>query len=50
LELVVKPVDKFLEPGGETTVKIRVKDWNNKSIANAEVALLVVDESVLAVR
>lgn len=38
----------MIEPGGETSVKVKVYDSNNAPIAGAEVALIVVDESVLA--
>jgi hypothetical protein len=44
----VKPFDSLLEPGGETSVKVKVYDSNNTPVPGAEVALIVVDESVLA--
>ena len=37
-----------LAPGGKTTVNVNVKDNNGRAVANSEVALVVVDESVLA--
>jgi uncharacterized protein YfaS (alpha-2-macroglobulin family) len=42
------PQDKALEPGGETTVNVEVKDAANRPVSNSEVAVVVVDESVLA--
>ena len=49
-KLAVKatPRDKALEPGGETTVDVDLRDATGKPVANAEVAVVVVDESVLA--
>ena len=41
-------VDKTLAPGGSTKVNIAVKDNRGEPVANSEVALVVVDESVLA--
>ncbi|MFT3745575.1 MAG: alpha-2-macroglobulin family protein [Pyrinomonadaceae bacterium] len=43
-----EPVDKTLVPGGETKVNIEVKDHSGEPVANSEVAVVVVDESVLA--
>ncbi len=43
-----EPVDKTLVPGGETKVNIEVKDNRGEPVANSEVAVIVVDESVLA--
>ncbi len=48
--VAVKPVDELLEPGGETMVKVKVMDQQKKPASSVEVALLVVDESVLAIR
>ncbi|HEV7700904.1 MAG TPA: DUF6049 family protein, partial [Pyrinomonadaceae bacterium] len=42
------PVDKTLAPGGETKVNVEVKDNRGEPVANSEVAVVVVDESVLA--
>ncbi|HUF04876.1 MAG TPA: alpha-2-macroglobulin family protein [Aridibacter sp.] len=49
-ELTVEatPKDTTLVPGGETTVDVSVKDFRGEPVANSEVALVVVDESVLA--
>ena len=37
-----------LIPGGETFVKVEVHDANNKPVKDAEVAVVVVDEAILA--
>ena len=43
-----EPVDRTLVPGGETKVNIQVTDNRGEPVANSEVAVVVVDESVLA--
>jgi alpha-2-macroglobulin len=48
LNVTAEPVAKNLEPGGETTVNVEVKDSNNRAVANSEIAVVIVDESVLA--
>src|SRR5262249_447703 len=48
LTIAATPRDKELEPGGETTVDVELRDASGKPARNAEVALVVVDESVLA--
>src|SRR5262249_45060468 len=48
LAVAATPRDKELEPGGETTVDVELRDAGGKPAQNAEVALVVVDESVLA--
>src|SRR5262245_54057203 len=48
LTVAATPRDKDLEPGGETTVDVELRDASGKPAQNAEVALVVVDESVLA--
>jgi alpha-2-macroglobulin len=48
LSVKAVPKDKALEPGGETSVDIEVLDAANRPVANSEVAVVVVDESVLA--
>ncbi|MBC7808538.1 MAG: hypothetical protein H7145_20590, partial [Akkermansiaceae bacterium] len=48
LTVSAEPAVKALEPGGKTTVTVRVKDADGKPIAGAEAAVVVVDESVLA--
>ncbi len=48
LNVAVEPVEKTLEPSGKTNINIEVKDNLGKPVANSEVAVVVVDESVLA--
>ncbi len=48
LTVATSPRDKELEPGGETTVDVELRDAAGRPAQNAEVALVVVDESVLA--
>lgn len=48
LSITATPRDKTLEPGGETTVNVEAKDASGQPVRNAEVAVVVVDESVLA--
>ncbi|MBK7513925.1 MAG: Ig-like domain-containing protein [Chloracidobacterium sp.] len=48
LTVSAEPVDKTLAPGGETKVNVAVKDYRGEPVANSEVAIIVVDESVLA--
>jgi hypothetical protein len=48
LALTVTPRDKELEPGGETTVEVLVKDAAGRPVPGAELAVVVVDEAVLA--
>ena len=48
LTVATTPRDKELEPGGETTVDVELRDAAGKPAQRAEVALVVVDESVLA--
>lgn len=48
LTVSAEPRDKTLEPGGETKVDVEVKDFRGEPVANSEVAVIVVDESVLA--
>jgi alpha-2-macroglobulin len=48
LTVVATPREKELEPGGETTVDVELRDAAGRPAQNAEVALVVVDESVLA--
>ena len=44
----VAPRESELEPGGTTTLDIEVADAAQRPVANAELAVVVVDESVLA--
>ncbi len=48
LNVTATPTVKTLEPGGETTVNVDVKDSAGRPISNGEVAVVVVDEAVLA--
>ncbi|HKP67730.1 MAG TPA: alpha-2-macroglobulin family protein [Pyrinomonadaceae bacterium] len=48
LTVSAEPLDKTLVPGGETNVAVEVKDDRGEPVANTEVAVVVVDESVLA--
>ena len=48
LTVSAEPKEKTLAPGGETKVDIEVKDHNGEPVANSEVAVVVVDEAVLA--
>ena len=48
LTVSAEPQDKTLAPGGETKVDIVVKDNKGEPVANSEVAVVIVDESVLA--
>ncbi|MDQ3652502.1 MAG: hypothetical protein M3458_19965, partial [Acidobacteriota bacterium] len=48
LQVTATPRDTALEPGGETTVNVEVKDASGNGVAGSEIAVVVVDESVLA--
>lgn len=48
LTVLAEPQSATLEPGGETKIDVQVKDSKGEPVANSEVALVVVDESVLA--
>ena len=48
LNVTAEPIEKTLEPGGETSINIAVTDNNGKPAPNTEVAVVAVDESVLA--
>lgn len=48
LTVSAEPQVNTLEPGGETNVNVEVKDNKGEPVANSEVAVVVVDESVLA--
>jgi len=48
LTVSADPRDKTLAPGGETKVDVQVKDNRGEPVGNSEVAIVVVDESVLA--
>ena len=48
LSVSATPREAELEPGGETVVDIRVRDADGEPVSDAEVAIVVVDEAVLA--
>jgi uncharacterized protein YfaS (alpha-2-macroglobulin family) len=48
LLVAATPRDKALEPGTETVVNVEVRDAASRPVAGSEVAVVVVDESVLA--
>ena len=48
LSLQVTPDKDKLEPGGETTLTVIVKDANGLPVPDAELAVVVVDEAILA--
>ncbi len=48
LNVTAEPVHKNIEPGGATVVNVTVKNQQNQPVANSEIAVVVVDESVLA--
>ncbi|UCC77597.1 MAG: hypothetical protein JSW37_04340 [Anaerolineales bacterium] len=48
LSLQVTPDETELEPGGETDVQVIVKDATGRPVEGAELAVVVVDEAVLA--
>ncbi|PWH13171.1 MAG: hypothetical protein DDG60_10805 [Anaerolineae bacterium] len=48
LTVQVTPAQEKLEPGATTTLEVTLKDANDQPVENAEVAVVVVDEAVLA--
>ena len=48
LNVVAAPREKSLEPAASTVIDVEVKDAGGKRVGNSEVAVVVVDESVLA--
>ncbi len=48
LTVAAEPQAKTLEPAGETKINVEVKDSSGKPVTNSEVAVVVVDESILA--
>ncbi|MDQ3374703.1 MAG: MG2 domain-containing protein, partial [Acidobacteriota bacterium] len=48
LTVSAEPQSKTLEPAGETKINVEVKDFSGKPVAGSEVAVIVVDESILA--
>ncbi len=48
LNVSAEPESATVEPGGSTTVNVAVTDFRGEPVADSEVAVVVVDESVLA--
>ncbi|MGH9903575.1 MAG: alpha-2-macroglobulin family protein, partial [Pyrinomonadaceae bacterium] len=48
LQVAATPRDKALEPGGETIVNVEVRDAAGRPVAGSEMAVVVVDEAILA--
>ena len=48
LDVKARPRARRVSPGGETTIDVGIKDHRGKPVADADVAVVVVDESVLA--
>ena len=48
LNVTAEPLDKVLTPGGKTKVNVAITDNSGNAVANSEVAIVAVDESVLA--
>lgn len=48
LQVSATPRDKHLEPGGETEINVDVRNARGEPVSGSEVAVLAVDESVLA--
>jgi uncharacterized protein YfaS (alpha-2-macroglobulin family) len=48
LLLEVTPDSKALEPGGETMLTVKLMDAHEQPVADAELAVVVVDEAILA--
>ncbi|MEJ7618942.1 MAG: MG2 domain-containing protein, partial [Pyrinomonadaceae bacterium] len=48
LQVTATPRDAVLEPGAETMVEVAVKDARGQNVSGTDTALVVVDESVLA--
>ncbi|MGI8640467.1 MAG: alpha-2-macroglobulin family protein, partial [Pyrinomonadaceae bacterium] len=48
LTVSAEPTAKTIEPGGTTKINVEVRDNTGEPVANSEVAVVVVDESVLA--
>jgi uncharacterized protein YfaS (alpha-2-macroglobulin family) len=48
LSLQVKPDVAQLEPGGDTTLQVVIKDANGQPVSGAEMTVVVVDEAILA--
>ena len=49
LAVTATPADDLVDPGGETTLDVEVQDADGAPVEGAEMAVVVVDEAVLAV-
>ena len=47
LSVKATPRDKTLEPGGETSIDVEVRDAAGKPVSGSELAVVVVDEAIL---
>jgi uncharacterized protein YfaS (alpha-2-macroglobulin family) len=48
LSITATARDKTIEPGGNTVVNVEAKDANGRAVKDSEIAVVVVDEAVLA--
>jgi alpha-2-macroglobulin len=48
LSVQVRPQETRLSPGGETAIEVSVADAGGRAVADAEIALVVVDEAIMA--
>ncbi len=48
LQVTATPRERALEPGGETMVAVEVRDASGRGVEGSELAVVVVDEAVLA--
>ncbi|MEZ5308177.1 MAG: alpha-2-macroglobulin family protein [Pyrinomonadaceae bacterium] len=48
LTVMASPKESTLEPGGATEIDVKVENYKGEPVGNTEVAVVVVDESVLA--
>jgi uncharacterized protein YfaS (alpha-2-macroglobulin family) len=48
LDLKLDPRETAIEPGGQTTLDVRLTDAQGRAVSNAELAVVVVDEAILA--
>lgn len=48
LKVEVEPATKAISPGSKTTISLKLKDARGQAVTNSQVAIAVVDESVLA--
>src|SRR5262249_24726325 len=48
LTVTALPKDKFLEPSIDTSIDVDVRDSSGKPVAGSELAIVVVDEAILA--